>query len=324
VEGVHFAIALDYYGLLRVSDLSAPVGELLTHSTRGNPQINFAHMIGHYTRDFRAANVVAAVDYLVLICLNCDLPGDAGLQQASQCHEALRELVLESREFAQLLGDVRSDGQRIKGAIEERMKLIGLMDTDDFMRTVTINAASIADDNGRITDSVLLYHLAGEYDKVIEVAARALSEAIAVDIGQDVPPLLPLKPRTGQQNQQPGSSLSLTAVDEPAVLAQNMLDLYRSNTAYSSKIVLQNKEACKLLVTINRVKCLVREEDWSTALDVSSPSVRQHIISSLTLPRSFRDLECCPSERLPTLRRSGTSLRNTPPCHRLLRALFQI
>src|SRR5439155_26728604 len=136
--------------------------------------------------------------------------------QKSQCHEALRELVLESREFAQLLGDVRSDGQRIKGAIEERMSLIGLTDTDDFMRTVTIQAASSADDNGRVTDAVLLYHLAGEYNNVMEIVIRALSEAIAVDIGQETLPLLPLKPRRERQaEQQQGSSLSLTAVDDP-------------------------------------------------------------------------------------------------------------
>ena len=30
-------------------------------------------MLGYYTRDFRAENVEAAVDYITLICLNADL-----------------------------------------------------------------------------------------------------------------------------------------------------------------------------------------------------------------------------------------------------------
>jgi nuclear pore complex protein Nup93 len=282
IEGVHFAIALDYYGLLRVSDLSAPPGELLTHSTRSYPQINFAHMVGHYTRDFRAANVGAAVDYLVLICLNCDIPGDAGVQQKLQCHEALRELILESREFAQLLGDVRSDGQRIKGVIEERMSLIGLTDTDDFMRTVTIQAASIADDNGRITDAVLLYHLAGEYNNVMEIVNRALSEAIAVDIGQEALPLLPLKPRKERQaEQQQGSSLSLTTVDDPVVLAQNMLGLYTTNSFYFGKVSDRNRDACALLLKIQAVKVAIQEEKWTEALDVGVPSSKCCAVANL-------------------------------------------
>ena len=268
IEGVHFAIALDYYGLLRVSDLSAPAGELLTRSTRGSPQINFSHMIGHYTRDFRAANVVAAVDYLILICLNRDLPGDAGAQQTEQCHEALRELVLESREFAQLLGDVRSDGQRIKGAIEERIKLIGLIDSDDFMRTVIVQAASIADDNGRTTDSVLLYHLAGEYDNVMTIVNRALSEAIAADVGQETLPLLPLRPDIGNGMAQQGSSLSLTAVDDPVALAKNMSALYANNSSYANKVSPKNKETCTLLLKMHVAKVKVQEEKWTEVLDV--------------------------------------------------------
>jgi nuclear pore complex protein Nup93 len=270
VDAVHFAIALDFYGLLRVSDPSAPEGDLLTRSVRGLPQISFGRMLGYYTRDFRAANVGAAVDYLTLICLNKDLPGDSGIQQAALCHEALRELVLESREFATLLGDIRGDGTRIKGSVEERMKLIGLEDTGDFMRTVTIQAASIADDNGRTTDAVLLFHLAEEYDNVIFIINRALSEAVAISIGQDQLQLAPLKPRIdASQEQKQAESLSLTAVDDPVVLARNMLMLYNSNAMVKSKIRKENREACGVLLGMSSAKAKVAEGQWTEALDVS-------------------------------------------------------
>jgi nuclear pore complex protein Nup93 len=227
-------------------------------------------MIGHYTRDFRAANAVAAVDYLILICLNRDLPGDAGAQQAAQCHEALRELVLESREFAQLLGDVRSDGQRIKGAIEERIKLIGLADTEDYMRKVIVQAASIADDNGRTTDSVLLYHLAGEYDNVMTIVNRVLSEAIAVDVGQEALTLLPSRVDMGPNTaQQQGGSLSLTAIDDPITLAKNMSTLYGTNTLYTNKVSTTQLDACSLLLKMHVAKTKVQEQKWTEALDVS-------------------------------------------------------
>jgi nuclear pore complex protein Nup93 len=269
VDATHFSVALDYYGLLRVADLSAT--ELLSHDTRGRPQINFAQMIGWYTRDFRAANVVAAVDYLTLICLNSDLGGDAGRQQVEICHQGLRELVLESREFAKLLGDMRLDGQRIKGAIEERMKLIGLVDTDDFMRTVTISAASIADDSGRTTDAVLLYHLAGEYDKVIHIINIALSEAVALDIGQDKITLMPLRPRVDQltSEQQQSSSLSLTSVDDPIKLAQTICGIYNAHPMYYEKLTQVNKDTCRVLLRMSEAKDKVAEGRWTEALDVS-------------------------------------------------------
>ncbi|KAI9793142.1 MAG: hypothetical protein M1833_000827 [Piccolia ochrophora] len=270
VSAVHFAIALDYYGLLRVSDFMTSDAELLTYSTKQLPQISFGRMLGYYTMDFRAANVEAAVDYLALICLNADLPGEAGKSQAELCHEALRELVLETREFAKLLGDVRSDGQRIKGNIERRLKLISLEGRQEYLRTVTIQAAAVADDNGRTTDAVLLYHLAEEYDNVIAIINRALSEAVSLDIGQTPLRLEPLKPRTEAQQMadaQSGSSLSLTSVDDPATLARNMMGLYNSNALYFGKIKPVNRDACGVLLRMSEIKSLVEQGRWTDALD---------------------------------------------------------
>lgn len=232
-------------------------------------------MLGYYTRDFRSANVVAAVDYLTLICLNADLPGRLGTSQSSLCHEALRELVLETREFAQLLGDIQSDGTRIRGAIEQRLRLIGLANQEEFLTTVTVQAASIADDNGRTSDAVLLYHLAEDYDNVIVIINRALSDAIAVDIGQQQLRLQPLKPRApapqGQMQQQSdGSSLSLTSVDDPALLARHLISLYNANALYYRKIRPANRDACGVLLRMSEVKAKVEDGQWTEALDVSA------------------------------------------------------
>lgn len=290
VAAVHFAIALDFYGLLRVSDFSISDSELrkfelphkslqvtesfsVTYSTKELPQISFGRMIGYYTRDFRTSNAVAAVDYLTLICLNSDLPGEMGNSQASLCHEALRELVLETREFAQLLGDVRADGTRIKGAIEQRLKIIGIADQEAFLRTVTLQAASIADDNGRTTDAVLLYHLAEDYDNVITIINRALSDAIAVDIGEEKLKLQQLIPREHSKQEQKlpkGSSLSLSTVDDPAILAQNMIHVYNGNALYYQKIRSANRDNCGVLLRISEAKKLVEGEKWAEALDVRS------------------------------------------------------
>lgn len=273
LSAVHFAIALNYYGLLRVNDYSS-ADDLLSYTTRQQPQISFGHLIGYYTRDFRASKTTAAADYLTLICLNGDIGGEIGKRQVQLCHEALRELVLETREFAQLLGDIRADGQRIQGSIEQRLKLIRIADEQTFLRHITISAAQIADDNGRVTDAVLLYHLAEEYDNVIAICNKALSDAIAVQLGDAPLRLEPLKPRDPNSTQpQTGveaaasASLSLTAVEDPYQLTRNMRALYDSNQLHAAKIKPVNRESCTLLLGMAEARSLVASARWAPALD---------------------------------------------------------
>ncbi|KAG6038213.1 nuclear pore complex subunit [Claviceps citrina] len=281
VDAVHFALALSYYGLLRPSDPVSASNELRSHSVKGLPQINLGRMLGYYTRDFRAADVVSAADYLALICLNRDLGGEAGQRQSSLCHEALRELVLETREFSKLVGDIRPDGRAIRGVIEERGPLVGLGDEADFVSTVTLQAASFADDSGRTTDSVLLYHLAGEYDTVVAIVSRALSEAVSLEIGEEPMRLVPVKPRAGgggggggyaaadgeQQEQQQGSSLSLASIDDPVELARTMMAMYERDAMFFRKIQDQNKVACRVLLEMSAIKTLVEGGQWAQGLD---------------------------------------------------------
>lgn len=256
--------------------------------------------MGYYTRDFRIARPEAATDYLTLLCLNADLPGAAGQSHNSVCHEALKELVLETREFAMLLGDIHSDGRRVAGAIEQRLRLINLNDQDDFLRILTLQAASVADDSGRTTDAVLLYHLAEEYDNVIAIVNRAISDAIAVEIGQQQMRLQPLKPRATQNGQPDGQdkqngqgagpqdSLSLTAVDDPAVLASNMMSLYNANALYFRKIRQTNRDACGVLLRMYEAKQKVEGGRWAEALDVidSLQLLPLHANSNVTIIRA--------------------------------------
>ncbi|EAS29773.3 nuclear pore protein [Coccidioides immitis RS] len=276
INAVHFGIALDYYGLLRVSDYYTSGEELLSFTTKQLPQINFAFLITQYTREFRTGNVEAAVDYFTLICLNADLPGELGKSQASVCHEALREFILETRDFAKLLGDIKSDGTRIRGAIEQRLKLIKLDDQEEFLRTITVQAAAVADDKGLTADAVLLYHLAEDYDNVVVILNRSLSDAVAVNLGSAALRLQQPKPGAAQQTQTDGqqvtpaeaaSSFSLTSVEDPVTLAQNMIGLYNTNAMYYQKIHPINREACGILLRMMDAKSKVEAGKWAQALD---------------------------------------------------------
>ena len=279
VDAVHFGLALEFYGLLRPSDPATGSNDLRTYSIKNLPQINFGRMIGYYTRDFRAADVLSAVDYLTMICLNRDLEGEAGRRHSQLCYDALQELVLETREFSKLIGDIRPDGTRIQGVVEERGPLMGLGDENDFVNNVTMQAASFADDNGRTTDSVLLYHLAGEYDTVVAIVSRALSEAISLEIGEDPVRLLPVKPRATSKEAAPGSSLSLASIDDPVELAKTMMSMYEKDAMFYRRIQNQNRVACRVLLEMSSIKGLVEAGQWAQCLDVSDFFPR---VSSLT------------------------------------------
>ena len=280
----------------------------MSFSTREQPQLNFGYMLGSYTRDFRTGKAIIAADYLILICLNSDLTGELGQAQTRLCHEALRELVLATRDYAELLGDVRSDGQRLKGAIEQRLKLIRLDDQNAYLKSVTIQAATVANDSGRTTDAVLLYHLAEEYEMVIEIVNRALSESIAVDLGQEPLRLEPLKPRTQQSQQntqtlQPSpNSLSLAVIDNPAQLAAIMLSTYSRNALVLKKINVSKREACALLLQIHEAKKLVEAGSWALTVDVSLLYGDNTSDMALTFLRKYSHLISYLSTRLGTYR----------------------
>ncbi|KIX91930.1 uncharacterized protein Z520_12366 [Fonsecaea multimorphosa CBS 102226] len=279
LSAVHFAIALSYYGLLRVSDFSVAGSELLTFSTTQQPMINFVPLVAYHTGTFRTALPVPAVDYLSMLCLNSDLqPASLGLVHINACHECLRELCLETREFAKLLGDIRSDGTRIPGAIELRARLIHLDTREEFLRSITSQSAAIADQRGQIADAVLLYHLCEDYDNVISVLNRALADAVTLDLGEAPMQLQPLKPRksNGQSESSssaqggPQSSLSLTqSTSSPFELGKNMISLYNENAAYFNRISSANREVCGALIRLLSVRehLEARPPRYMTALE---------------------------------------------------------
>ena len=205
----------------------------VTTTTTNLSQLNFVPLIAYYTPPFRTADPLAAVHYLILIALNSDLHGNLGTIQTDYCHETLRQLCLETREYALLLGDMRADGERIPGVIEKLGKLIQLETHQDFLRAVTTQAAVLADERGQVSDAVLLYHLSEDYNAVIQIFNRALADAVTIDLGDSPLELQPLKPRSASQNgsvegekADPGSSLSLVSTTDVLQLSLHFGQLY--------------------------------------------------------------------------------------------------
>ncbi|KIR67683.1 nuclear pore complex protein Nup93 [Cryptococcus bacillisporus CA1873] len=182
-DAVHFAIALSYYGLLRVPP-KGDEAELLAVSDSSDVSfLNFARIIKQYIAPFFKLEPQTALQYAYLVMLNGDAPAPSGPKQRQLCLELVRDIVLSSRSWSRLLGSVRADGSKETGVIERDLKLLKLEDEQDYLRQVVLAAADQSSLDSSLTDSIELYHLAGSYDKVVETVNRALGHSLSQTAG---------------------------------------------------------------------------------------------------------------------------------------------
>lgn len=269
-DAVHFAAVLNYYGLLKIVTDTSKIGSELaigdneyeyesngdgSLDSHNHPSINLPRLIGYYTKSFRRFDPRVAVEYLVLLSINRDLPGKGGEAYGKITHEALRELVLETREFAILLGDILADGSRVPGAIEERMSLISLAHADDYLHTIAEQAAVKADEDGRTADAVLLYQLAEEYDTVMTIINKAVGEALLLsELGKPVSEI------------PEGASMVIAVTDNPAQVARSILSTYQSNPIIISNVSPRNQETCEALLHIVDARECFANYQWEECL----------------------------------------------------------
>lgn len=223
IDGLHLSIGVAYYELLQSSAKDAAElkqrGELLSK------------LLGSYIKSFKLSDPRIAVEYLILICL---FP-----TEVETCHEALRELILETREFSILLGKVNSAGVRVPGKIEQRKLLISL--DKDFLNKVTEQAAITADKEGRTYDGLLLYQLAEEHEIVISIINRLLGEYLS------------------------NTELDQSLIDDgnsetnPVLIADNFLSIHHN-------VSVERQVVCKKLLKIAEIRQLFLEREWDATL----------------------------------------------------------
>ncbi|EGG02530.1 uncharacterized protein MELLADRAFT_22892, partial [Melampsora larici-populina 98AG31] len=245
LDAVHFAIALAYYGLLRISDT---VPALEGHPS---PSINFARLIYRYTRLFSKSEPEIALQYLYLICLNSDVqPSSLGQQQVNLCHTYIGDLAVETASHEELLGDVRNDGTRVPGMIERDLSLIKLNDQRDYLETIVKQAAERAFRERRLRDSIRLFNIAEEYDKVIGVLNLELGNSLSQPIHDSN---LEDGSTLQMSNHSKGATISLTASEDILVVAKNIVEHYDRTNLISCKVSKKNRETCGLLLKLKTI-----------------------------------------------------------------------
>ncbi|KAK4050856.1 nuclear pore complex subunit [Microbotryomycetes sp. JL201] len=271
-DAVHFAIALAYYGLLRIpgkqksSDVDLLVAD---HDGSGYeaPRLNFARLIQRYTRAFAHTDTEEALNYLYLVCLNADVPEPIGKEQVSLCHDYIRELVMDTRKYSQLLGDVRNDGTKIPGQIERDLKLVHLKDERSYLLGIVKAAAQRADQEKRFSEAILLYNLAEEYDSVIAV----LNAELGVSLSK---PSMNAAESTDQAYFSKGETVGLAAgQDDIAKVARSILEHYDRSSGMSGRVSRKNRETCEVLLRLKEAMVSYEQNKLDSALQASAKTI---------------------------------------------------
>lgn len=247
IDAVHLAISLNYYGLLRVTDevkLNGSCNKLLNVDDKGFTSINFARLIGYYVKNFKFTDPKVAAEYLFLICMVDGLDESFKQDLIEISQSALRELVLETREFVLLLGRIAKDGTREAGLIEKRRKLLYLTDSERYLNKIAERAAQTADEEGKLFDSILLYQLSEEYDIVLNIVNKLLGDTLSsVDftVAEDVLLDIMIRLETDRQN-------------NIVKLSENLLHVYTSSSSILSKTNTNKIVDCKKLLEIYQLE----------------------------------------------------------------------
>jgi nuclear pore complex protein Nup93 len=231
------------------------------------PTFNFAKCLALYAKNFIRTSAATSFEYLSLITINKDLPTPLNKSQTEACRESVRELVIESRDFVTLLGDIRPDGTREPGLIEKKSKLLDISDqaTREYIRSIVEKAATLVDDEGDTPSAILLYHLSEDYSLVLATINRRLS-----DVFMD--PSAPIYANDkAAEAESKEMNFSLAAVADPARLAGNVLAMYEANGSILQRLDNRERETCKVLLGMIEARKAFLSGRWEASISVRFP-----------------------------------------------------
>lgn len=130
-------------------------------------RLNIARLVLLYVRKFESTDPKEALHYFYFLR---NLSGQNSSNLFASC---VSELVLESRQFDLLLGHIQADGVRTPGLVD-RFNGQGV-EAQQIIEMV----AEDSEEKGMFEDSVKLYDLARNHEKVVELLCKLLAQVVA-------------------------------------------------------------------------------------------------------------------------------------------------
>eukprot|EP00111_Clytia_hemisphaerica_P020577 TCONS_00060599-protein len=165
-HAIHIGIALHAENLLLVPNA---IHSSLLSADPNDPvplkRLNYPRLITIYTRKFEVTDPREALEYFYLLR---NIDGANGDDLFASC---VSELTLETREFETILGSVNHDGSKKPGCVS-KFKL----DVKNIVSTI----AKDAENKGSFEDAAMLYDLADNHEKVLELLSNLICQFVAL------------------------------------------------------------------------------------------------------------------------------------------------
>jgi nuclear pore complex protein Nup93 len=184
-HAVHIALALhESRILLMPSNVRAPLltsakdnnsGFSVSSANSTTKLLNVARLVMLYVRKFEGTDPREALHYFYFLRrMRAPTPEGEEKRNGNLFISCVSELVLESREFDLLLGRILEDGTKAPGLID---KFGG--DGEDLSQQVISIVAEDSEGKGMFEDSIRLYDLANNHEKVIELLNKLLGQVVS-------------------------------------------------------------------------------------------------------------------------------------------------
>jgi nuclear pore complex protein Nup93 len=248
LDAVHFAISLFYHGIANAMP-NPSTAEWDTIVSLKEPQgrgttrcLNYLKIISTASKSFAVADVIDSVQYLLA------LPLAASNTYNQVCQDSIRDVILASGNLSSILGDMTADGALRPGIISKFAPLMtstisgGSSDEQRrFLHSLTKSAAAKCEKDDKFVDAVHLYNLAAEYDKVMQILCRKMSQIFSQAYVSDVQATI-------------------------YGTAQSVHRFYMSSQDISLRIQPRSLETCSTLLGLLEFKRLAAESQWRSSL----------------------------------------------------------
>lgn len=244
LDAIHFALCLLYHGIVHVpSALSS--NDMETIHTLKDPSgsttrcLNIVKVISAISKALATTEIMDSVQYFLLL----PLASSVSPQYNISCQNAIRDVILASGNFSLVLGDLAADGTFRPGLLSKFAPLMNLGDEKSFVESITKSAAVKCQKEDKYRDAVHLYNLAGDYDKVLQILCRKMSQQFSQAYFAD-------------------SLAGLYGV------ALSVYQFYSQSHIICSKLDRRNLDTCRILLGLLEFKRFSSESHWQQALQV--------------------------------------------------------
>lgn len=166
-HATHIALALFEQELLSLpNSIQSPLLSRDSGDRGCSRRLNLARLVMLYVKHFESTDPKEALQYFYFLR---EMKGGRSENLFMSC---VGELVLESREFDLLLGQLMPDGTRTPGLVD---KFGGLVDTGAIIELV----ARDSEERGLLEDAVRLYDLASKHSRVVGLLNTLLAQVIS-------------------------------------------------------------------------------------------------------------------------------------------------